>query len=648
MKHLILGTAGHVDHGKTALVKALTGIDCDTHKEEKRRGITINLGFAHLALPDGSVVGIVDVPGHCDFVHTMVSGASGIDFALLAIAADNGVMPQTREHAQIMELLGIKSGIIAVTKTDLVGAEAIEKVYGGIREFTKNSYLEPWPLCGVSSITGSGIARLKQTIGDVAKSIHERPAGQVFRMYIDRIFSVSGFGTVVTGSVKAGSLRIDQTAYLLPPGKEARVRRLERYGREVAEVKAGDRASCNLVGLNKADFQRGMLIADRMLRSSRLLDATITLFPDSPQLSLWTQVVFLMDAFETQARVHLIDTDRLPGGSRALAQVHLFTPCIAQTGDRFVIRTSSGGATLGGGKIIDAAPLHHRRRPPALVSTLSRMAEGALPERMAVEIRKHVAGVSGKYLADALNCALEEIVGAVRDGLPDGIMEYDSDNARFFISRSAAGLLAAAIVDNLRSYHERHPLDNNGRTFDELLGILKIAGGGEGGGFLAAFLSALCAEGTIKKAGHSFALAGHRVSLSPEISDHASRIEGYFKDCRMQTPLAAELAKTARNLGIDGPQLKSILRYLVDSKLLYGVEGSYLHADIVDGCRKKLLAELDTSPEGMTVAQFRDLVSGNRKLCLLLLAIYEREGVTRREGDRRVITDKGRDVLRRL
>jgi selenocysteine-specific elongation factor len=289
VKHLILGTAGHVDHGKTALVKALTGIDCDTHKEEKRRGITINLGFAHLTLASGDTVGIVDVPGHRDFVHTMVAGACGIDCVLMVIAADSGVMPQTREHLAICDILGIRAGIIAVTRVDLVDETALAGVREEISRFKKGTFLENSPVVDVSPVTGRGIETCKAVIAETLMHVPDRRTGTVFRMFIDRIFSVSGFGTVVTGSVKSGKVSIGQTAYLLPPHKELRVRRIERYGAEVAEVTAGDRASLNLVGLSKEEFERGMLVSDRPLATTTLLDVRLHLFDHTKPLGRWSQ-----------------------------------------------------------------------------------------------------------------------------------------------------------------------------------------------------------------------------------------------------------------------------------------------------------------------------------------------------------------------
>ena len=643
MKHLILGTAGHIDHGKTALIKALTGIDCDTHKEEKRRGITINLGFAHLVLPDGQTIGVVDVPGHRDFVQTMVSGSSGIDIALLVVAASEGVMPQTREHVQIMEILGIQSGVIAVNKADLVDETQLTAVHTTIREFVKNTFLDNAPLCDVSSITGMGLEHLRETIADSAKNIVERSAGQVFRMYIDRIFSVSGFGTVVTGSVKSGILKVGATACLLPGNKEVRIRRLERFGEEVAEIRAGDRASCNIVGIGKEDFRRGMLIADRPLHSTKLFDARLSIFLDSRPLDIWTHAILLKDTYETQARVHLLDVNTLNPGESALAQIHVADPCVARSGDRFVIRSTSSDATLGGGEILDAAPLHHRRRPPSLLNDLSKIAKGEFSERIAAEVKKHLFAENVIDIAEALNCAPAEILEAVRGNARQEIAVYEDEGVDCY-------LIAAAHHDQmidktkkiLASYHEKHPLEKNGKTQEELLGALGMIANEDADDFLAMFLRRLVQQGILTKVNHTYALPGHSVVLSGEQQERAGIVEALVVDFGMQAPPMPELEQKAGQKRIDAAQLRSILKYLTEAKILYAVEGTFLHCRIVDECRKKLLSALRSKPEGITVAGFRDLVQGNRKLCLLLFAIFDREGVIERSGDVRVITEKGR------
>jgi selenocysteine-specific elongation factor len=642
MKHLILGTAGHIDHGKTALVKALTGIDCDTHEEEKRRGITINLGFAHLLLPESQTMGVVDVPGHRDFVQTMVSGSSGIDIALLVVAADEGIMPQTREHVQIMNILGIQSGVIAVTKCDKADENALAVVHGRIREFVNHTFLENAEICDVSSITGTGIERLREAIARVAKNVKERSAGQVFRMYIDRIFSVSGFGTVVTGSVKGGSLKVNQTAYLLPSKKELRVRRLERFGEEVDEVRAGDRASCNLVGLSRDDFRRGMLIADRPLQSTALFDANVTLFYASKPLGIWTRVILLKDTDEAQARLHMLDADTLVGGGTAMVQVHVAGPCVARFGDRFVIRSTSGDATLGGGEILDASPLHHRRRPASLIDGLNTIADGRLSRRIAAEVQKHVFSVKIADIAESLNCAPGEIAGAFSADAPKEILVFGRGEDRFFISDFNHDQLIGKIVKNLESHHARRPLEKTGRTREELRGALGMGTGADNESFLTMMLEELVVQGTLKKVGTTYALPHHMIALSDETAERAAIVEALIADYGMQAPPPAEVVKKAAQKGIAGEEFHSVLNYLTEKKTLYAVEGAHIHCRIVDECRKKLLASLVDKPEGMTVAQFRDLVHGNRKICLLLFAIYDREGVIERRGDVRVMTENGK------
>jgi selenocysteine-specific elongation factor len=645
MKHLIMGTAGHIDHGKTALVKALTGTDCDTHKEEKRRGITINLGFAHLALDSGDTVGIVDVPGHRDFVHTMVSGASGIDFALLVIAADAGVMPQTREHVQIMEILGIQRGIVALTKIDKVDPPVIAGVRDRIHVFTKGTFLEACPVVNVSSSTGEGVDELKRTIARTALGAAQRPCGGVFRMYIDRVFSVSGFGTVVTGSVTSGQLHVDDTAYLLPGARPLRVRRLERYGEPVRCVSAGDRASCNCAGMNREDFKRGMLVSDRALKGSWLLDAALTLFSDGRDLGIWTHAVFLLGAFESQARVHVLDGNNAIAGATALVQIHLNDECIARAGDRFVVRSTSGDVTLGGGRIIDPAPLHHRRRPRELVENLSKMAEGSLPGRIAAEVRKNIFALSAASLAELLNATKDEITDALKTELADDIKIVSSSSNTYAIALRTWNMIREKTLSAIRAFHKANPLLSQGRSLEDLVGVIGAAGKNNEDEFPGLFLEALVREGVLKKPGTSFALPGHSVSMLGDLRDATLFVEHYFKNRGMQTPLIADLEKQGAAEGIDQKKLKGILGYLADTGVLYLIEGSYIHAGQVDTCRKKLLSALSAEPEGLTVAQFRDVVQGNRKICLLLLALFEKEGIVRRLGDVRVITPKGEKAL---
>ncbi|MCP4605971.1 MAG: selenocysteine-specific translation elongation factor [Proteobacteria bacterium] len=642
MKHFILGTAGHVDHGKTALIKGLTGIECDTHKEEKARGITINLGFAHLDLPSGVSFGIVDVPGHRDFVHTMVGGATGIDLALLVVAADSGVMPQTLEHLQIMNALGIRSGLVAITKIDLADPDIVDLAEEEIRELLNGTFLEDCPIVRVSPVTGDGMDVLKESLDRAASSIEPRKRGEVFRLFPDRIFTVSGFGTVVTGSVLGGILNTGDTAYLLPGEKKLRIRRLERHGSEVEQVVAGDRASLNLVGINRDDFQRGMVVSDRVLADTKLVDAKLHFFDHTDSgFELWTQVIFHLGTYEHQAKVHLIDCNRLAGGETGLAQIHLDSPCIVQHGDRFVIRSTSSDLTLGGGEIIDPSPLHHRRRTDRVVEGMERLAQGKMPELVASEIRKQFRPLSHREIAKILNVSAEEIRAVVSEGLPDNIASYTTKDGTFLLTSQEHKRLLEKTTEILTAHHLKHRLDEKGRTAEEMAGMLGIKRGSSGEAVFRLVLEELGAAQKIRRVGNTFVLFDHAVNITPSDEQHIEFVGVFLLGSGMSTPLIADLYDKATREGIDESDVKQILRYLVDNGKVYFIDGEYLHGSHVDRSRELLVNALVNKPDGLTVAQFRDLVSGNRKICLLLYKIFDSEGIISRKDDVRILTKKG-------
>jgi selenocysteine-specific elongation factor len=639
MKHLIMGTAGHVDHGKTALIKALTNIDCDTHKEEKRRGITINLGFAHLDLPSGDSVGIVDVPGHKDFVHTMVGGASGIDFVLMVIAADSGVMPQTREHLQIMKVLGLKHGLIALTKIDLIDdAELLELAKADIREFTAGTFLENSPMVAVSAKTGDGLEKLKQEISRVISCVEERPSGGIFRIFVDRIFSVSGYGTVVTGSVISGCLNVKDRVYLLPGGKkELTVRRLERHGKEVPGVMAGDRASINLVGLDKAAFKKGKIVSDRILNETKIMDAKLELFETSPVFGLWSQVIFFTGTYEKSAKIHLIDKNKMNAGETGLVQIHLQEPCVLRHGDRFVLRTSSNDMTLGGGEVIDIAPLHHRRRPGKLVTKMTAIARGKLPELISHEVRKLFRAVNTKEIAFNLNVSTREVEECAKKKLAKDIVKYDIKDGMILITGERLHNLRQAIVNAVKEFKKQNPLMDRGANLNEIRGSLKFAKGSDDEEVLKIELEYQVRKGKLIEKNKTWMLADGMAAIDKKMSDHLNFFSDYLKSFEMKTPLMTQLRNEAEKRKLSERELKQVLYKLVSTGKAYRINDSYIHADIVDNCREKLKKELSNRKDGITVAEFRDLVGGNRKICLLLLAQYDSEMLTQRVGDVRVL-----------
>ena len=360
MKHVIVGTAGHIDHGKSALVRALTGTDPDRLKEEQLRGITIDLGFAHLSLGDVQV-GFVDVPGHEKFVKNMLAGVGGIDFVLLVIAADESIMPQTREHFDICRLLGVNTGIVVINKTDLVDPEMVELVIEEVAETTAGSFLEKAEIIPVSSKTGEGIDRLKQAIHDLALAIRPRPSNRLLRLPIDRAFSIRGFGTVLTGTLTSGEIQKDQEIELIPGGLTAKVRGIQVHGTMTGHAIAGQRTAVNLQGVDLAQVERGMVVTvPRIFRSTQILDVRLSLLPSAKPLKNLIKVRFHQGTLEVLARVALIGQDTIAPGESTYAQLRLDEPVFCLHGDAFIIRQFSPTITIGGGLILHPNPCKHK------------------------------------------------------------------------------------------------------------------------------------------------------------------------------------------------------------------------------------------------------------------------------------------------
>ncbi len=645
MTNFILGTAGHIDHGKTALIKSLTGIDCDTHLEEKQRGITINLGFSHLNLPDGNSIGIVDVPGHHDFVNTMVAGAHGIDILMLVVAADSGIMPQTVEHFQIAQTLGIKYGFVVLTKIDLVDRESILIIENEIRDFLKNTFLADCNILRFSAITGEGIERIKDHIVNLLGSIQEKSASEVFRMYIDRIFSVAGFGTVVTGSALGGNITVSDKLYLLPPNKELRIRRMERHGNEIEQISSGNRVSLNLIGLNKNEFKKGMVLSDRIIEPTTILDAKLHLFEKIKNISVWSDVIFLTGTFRNQAKMHLLDTNKAEGGNSVIVQLHLKEPCIIFRADKYIIRSTSGLQTLGGGEVIDPYPLNHRRRTEKIVNQLKRVADGDFYEYIYYQVRKRRIPISLDNFSDEKNLQENEINEKLIPSLPEDITVLKSDVNRFLILKTDKEKVISDLLKNIGNYHKRNPLLEKGRTFDELLGIVDKSKNQSWKDVLKSILSELQCDKKLKQVENTWTLINHSVQLDEKELEQIRFIEDYFKKSEMHTPLISELKSTAKHKGIYETKMEQILNMLVARGNLYRVDDNYLHSSIVNNCRKKLLNFLHGHANGITVAGFRDLIGGNRKICLLMLNLFDTEGVTYRNGDFRKITEHGERIL---
>src|SRR5512145_72517 len=401
-EHVVVGTAGHIDHGKTSLVKALTGIDTDRLPEEKARGITIDLGFAFLEEPDGLTIEIVDVPGHERFIKNMLAGIGGIDLAMLVVAADEGVMPQTREHFAICSLLHIPRGLVVLTKTDMVEPDWIELVRDDVATLVRGTFLDGCPIVPVSSKTGEGIPELRAALRTLAAQVPSRGTDQLPRLPVDRVFTIKGFGTVVTGTLMAGRFNVDDRVEIYPRGLAAKVRGLQTHNRSVPEARAGQRTAINLQGIERAAVERGDVVGlAGTLVASGLVDGTLELLSDAPRpLKPRDRVRFHAGTSEIMARVLLLDTGELSPGGRAFARFRLESPLVALPGDRYVIRSYSPMVTIGGGTLLDVAPPRFKRRTPALVAHLQLLERGT-PDEIVEEHVRHVgaAGVRVAVLA---------------------------------------------------------------------------------------------------------------------------------------------------------------------------------------------------------------------------------------------------------
>ncbi len=630
MKHLIIGTAGHIDHGKTALIKALTNIDCDTHKEEKQRGITINLGFSYLNLPDGESLGIIDVPGHSDFISTMVSGACGIDLVLLVIAADSGIMPQTVEHVNIITALGIKKGVVALTKIDLVDEELIEMAKYEVSDFLDKTTLKDSPIVSVSALTGQGIDELVETIQQAINEIEETEKSNLFRMYIDRLFTVKGFGSVVTGSVLGGSIETGKDVFLLPGSNhKLRVRSIERHGKSVDKVIAGDRAAINLIGLKSEDFERGTVISDKPLAATEMIDAYVTLFNDVAGATVWSQISFISGTFECQARMHLLNKDEALPGEDAIVQLHLSKPAILVNKDKFILRNSSADVTIGGGYIIDAAPLHHRRRTLKLTEYLTRLSTGilgenSLKELIAIELKKEFRPFSVQEIAEKLNIKLNELQNEIVEEEP-GFKHYQTGETSILCDTNYDSAFREKILKNIRDYHANNPLLPGGLDINEISGKLGFGKMKTAKTYLEFLIGDLRTRNILEFHRNTWIISGHIPALDKQTREELNWLENLFMKYEDEKPVLTDIEELCATRKIPPHKLKTYLGLLADEDRIRFYQSDFLHTEVLAKLRKKLLPELAKNKLGIDIQTYKDLLGGTKRFRALVSDLLEAE-----------------------
>ncbi len=652
MKHLIIGTAGHVDHGKTALIRALTGIECDTHKEEKERGITINLGFAHLELSDSVSCGIVDVPGHKDFIRTMVAGVHGIDLALLVIAADSGIMPQTREHFNIISMLGIKHLLVVINKCDLVDNEMLDMAKLEAMEFLEDSPFEKAAVVAVSALTGVGIEGLKSQIAEMAAIVPQRAGKAGFRMYIDWIFNLRGIGIVVTGSVLEGSTKVGDELNILPGNQpKVKVRSIERHGSQVQQIEAGDRAALHISGIKFSGFERGMLLTDSQIPETQMIDAQIELFEGKHHIGIWSHQLFHTGTFSALARVHLLNRDLLKGGEKAVAQIHLDRPALLLPKDRFILRNTSSDITFGGGMVIDAQPLHHRRRTGKLkasVETLSWLMEQSenLKERLLFEVQKSNVPLTMMDLSQKLDVGEKQLEQAV-DALDSGMIRFVHNQHTFLFSNDYTNKLSKALMQHLSEWHTQNPLSEKGLGAPELAGKLHFSPKSMEAGLLQVLLDEALAKGLLKMVDNTYALVSHQVKMDKKVLARLQWLEQTILQMGTGRTAINELEAVANREQIRKGELFFLLDHLAANGRIVKNKEDVVHIDFANSSRKKLLAELAACPNGINEKEFRLLINGTKRLVQLMVDFLVAEGSIEKKTFYLHITPKGRSIIAR-
>jgi len=631
MKQIVLGTAGHIDHGKTSLIKALTGIDTDRLKEEKARGITIELGFAHLELPGGQLLGIVDVPGHEKFVKNMVAGATGIDIVALVIAADEGVMPQTREHLEICELLKIKHGLVVLTKIDMVDPDWLDLVREDVTEYLSDSFLADAPLVEVSAVTGAGLEELIQTLSRLVEQIPERDPGHLFRLPIDRVFTMKGFGTVITGTSISGKIRTGEEVTLYPQGISSKIRGLHVHNKEVIEAGAGLRTAINLQGIEKMMLSRGNIVATKdSLRSTYMVDVVLDHLSSAPRkLKNRAKVRFHAGTAEIISTLILLDRDELNPGETCFAQIRLDASTAVLKGDRYVLRSYSPVQTIGGGEILNPLPGKNKRFSETVVTQLKSLHTGG--EKESIELFVALGRFHGveesqlSFLANMSRKKLAEPLNALK--AQKRIIQFDKEPA-LLIHADFLKKAKVEVLETIETYHKNFPL-RNGLVKEELRS--RTAGAKNPKLFNYLFRQ-LLQEGEIVQEMEIVRLKAHKVTLAQDQKEIRRKLEAIYDKSGLQPPYFKELKEE-----FPGNTASEVLDVMIkEGRLLKVKEDLYFDRNAVDALEEKLIAFLRTHGE-ITTPQFKEMTGTSRKYTIPLIEYFDLRQITVRVGDSRVL-----------
>lgn len=631
MKQVILGTAGHIDHGKTSLIKALTGIDTDRLKEEKLRGITIELGFAHMEMPGGERIGIVDVPGHEKFVKHMVAGATGIDLVALVVAADEGIMPQTREHMEICELLRVKKGLVVLTKIDLVDdPDWLEMVREDIVDFLKGTFLQGCEIIAVSAVSGQGLEELKKSLARLFTEVESKSSEGPFRLPVDRVFTMRGFGTVITGTSISGRLQIGDPVVIYPNGLKSKVRGIQVHGNDVQEVLPGQRTAVNLQGMERALIERGNVLASAgALFPSHMIDVQLELLRSAPRpLKHRAKIRFHSGTAEHLSTVILLDREELKPGEKTFAQVRLDQPTAVLRGDRFVLRSYSPVLTIGGGEVLNPLPRKHKgpaKRQAALA--LEKLFKS--PDQDIILWHLQDAGWTGiaeSELRTKANVAqklfektLQQFASARQ------VVIYDKENRRL-IHPDALEEIKSCLTAILADYHDRFPL-KAGMPKEQIPALLSKPIDGKLYNYV---LRQLVEAGQLAQEMEWVRLTTHKVALSKDEDTLRQRIEKAFQESGLQPPFFKEVAS-----GLPGvpKQHQEVLEWMLAKGILVKTkEEIYFHAAVMAELQQRLVDWLKEHGE-ITTTQFKEMTGASRKYTIPLLEYFDAQKVTIRVGE---------------
>jgi len=633
LEHVIIGTAGHIDHGKSALVRALTGRDPDTLPEEKARGMTIELGFVFLddpAYPKQLV--FIDVPGHEKFVKTMAAGASNIDAALLVIAADEGVAVQTREHFDILRLLDVKLGIIALSKCDLVDEARLAELTASVRAFVRGSFLADAPILPVSALTGSGVAGIKSALQAIGRRVGPRPDSGVFRMPVDRVFTMHGFGTVVAGTILSGAVAAGDRVEIYPEGLKTRVRGVQVHGTKADRSSTGRRTALNLQDVPKEDLRRGQVAAaEGSLGPTARLDVRLDVLPDAPrEIKHRERVRLHVGTDEVMARLAVIGGQTVAPGASAAVQLVLERPTVALPGDRFVIRSFSPIVTIGGGRILDAAPEKHKRFSGRVLEGLEKL--GGTAREAVEQMFVQAGGAPGSVpaIARKLGRGEPEVAAAVSALLADGrLVLLPGEKPERYLHRSAYEGLTDGLIASVRAYFERNPY-RPAMPYSDLRAEFLKTGDAE---TLKLSLDSLVAAEALLRKDAGIALAGREAKADPAEAALRARIEGAFLAARFAAPLEDEVrTRLGLNPSVFNPVFNGLLR---SGELVRLAPKVVYHRETVEAARAAV-AGLIERHGAVTIAELRDRLELSRKYAQAILEYFDKTGYTRRVGDRHV------------